>query len=225
MGIDAFIDLGFSDKDFLRHFLSSPEFTTTTLKKIISSKKTNQSKDDLVSEVERALDNKTISANDILLAYLECPKSWLSFKLGSHSKEPDLEDAAFLLSSFGEEKWYGAINAKKSDKKWYVRVHKISSPSYIGIGEARTLDRNRNIRWIIAAEICSNYIALHWKGFSYILQEESDIRQHQFPYWMHIPKFFDELKELLEGNWEDPNLNKLILSDLWHKYLKKPFRK
>ena len=218
MGIDAFIDHGFSDRDFLRHFLSSPEFTVATLKKLIPSKKSNQSKEDLVTEIEDALDRKVISAEDILLAYLEHPKPWLSFKLGSHLKEPDLDDAAFILRNFGEEKWYGAISDGKSNKKWYIRIHKVSNPSYIGIGEARTIDLNQNIRWIVAAEVCSEYVSLHWKGFSYTLQEES-LRQNQFPYWMHIPKLFNELKELLKGDWEYPNLYERILSDLWNKYL------
>jgi len=222
-GVKAFVDHGFSDRDFLQRFLVSSEFTATTLKKILPSAKSSQGKDSLANDIIDALDNGVITENDVLLAYIEQPKQWLSFQLGKHLEEPKLADSAFLLRNFGEEKWYGPIFNKKRNKKWYIRVHKVPNPSYIGIGETRKLDRSQNIRWIVAAEIADGYISLHWNGFTNSVYEDNEatLKQNQFPYWKYIPRFFDELKELFKGEWEYPILSKLVLSDLWDKYLNK----
>ena len=145
-GVKAFVDHGFSDIDFLRNFLASPEFTTSTLKKIFPSGKTSQGKEGLVNDIMYALNDDIISENDVLLAYIEQPKQWLSFQLGKHLEEPKLADSAFLLRNFGEEKWYGVIFNKERNKKRYLRVHKVPNPSFIGVGEARKLDLCQNIR-------------------------------------------------------------------------------
>lgn len=222
-GVKAFVDHGFSGRDFLKHFLASPEFTSSTLKKILPSAKSSQGKDGLVNDILYALDSGVITENDILSAYIDQPKQWLSFQLGNHLEEPKLADSTLLLRNFGEEKWYGAIFNKERNKKWYIRVHKVPNPSFIGIGEARTLDRSQNIRWIVAAEIGAGYISLHWNGFSSSIYEDNDetLKQNQFTYWKYIPKFFDELKELFKGEWEHSDLHKLVLTDLWDKYLNK----
>lgn len=225
-GVKAFVDHEFSGRDFPRHFLASPEFTNNTLKKIFPSAKTSQGKDGLVNDIIFALNDGIISENDVLLAYIEQPKQWLSFQVGKHLEEPQLADSTFLLRNFGEEKWYGAIFNKERNKKWYIRVHKVPNPSFIGIGEARRLDLSQNIRWIVAAEIGDGYISLHWNGFSSSVYEDNDetLKQNQFTYWKYIPQFFDELKELFKGEWENPNLYKLVLSGLWDKYLNKEVR-
>lgn len=225
-GVKAFVDHGFSGIEFLRRFLASPEFTTSTLKKIFPSAKTSQGKEGLVNDIISALNDGLISENDVLLAYIEQPKQWLSFQVGKHLEEPKLSDSTLLLRNFGEEKWYGAIFNKDRNKKWYIRVHKVLNPSYIGSGEARRLDLTQNIRWILAAEIGDGHISLHWNGFSSSVYEEDDetLKQNQFTYWKYIPQFFDELKELFKGEWEYPNLYKLVLSGLWDKYLNKEVR-
>ena len=225
-GVKAFVDHGFSDGDFLSHFLASPEFTTSRLKKILPSAKSSQGKNGLVNDIIYAMDSGVITENDILLAYIDQPKQWLSFQLGKHLEEPKLAESTFLLRNFGEEKWYGAIFNKERNKKWYIRVHKVPNPSYIGIGEARKLDLSQNIRWIVAAEIADGYISLHWNGFTNSVYEDNDatLKQNQFPYWKYIPQFFDELKELFKGEWEYPILSTLVLSDLWDKYLNKEIR-
>lgn len=222
-GVKVFVDHGFSGRDFLSHFLASPEFTNSTLKKILPSAKSSQGKDGLVNDVVCALDSGVITENDILLAYIAQPKQWLSFQLGNHLEEPNLADSTLLLRNFGEEKWYGAIFNKERNKKWYIRVHKVPNPSFIGVGEARTLDRSQNIRWMVAAEIGAGYISLHWNGFTSSIYEDNDetLKQNQFTYWKYIPKFFDELKELFKGEWEHSNLHTLVLTDLWDKYLNK----
>ena len=220
-GVKAFVDHGFSNKDFLRHFLASPEFTASTLRKLLPSAKTSQGKDSLAIDIIYALDNGVVSENDVLLAYIEQPKQWLSFQVGKHIEEPTLAEPAFLLKNFGEEKWYGAIFNRERNKKWYIRIHKVPNPSFIGVGEARTLDRSQNIRWMVAAEIGVGYISLHWNGFSSSIYEDNDetLKQNQFTYWKYIPKFFDELKELFKGEWKHSDLHKLVLKDLWDKYL------
>jgi len=222
-GVKAFVDHGFTDRDFLRHFLASAEFTTSTLKNLVPSAKASQKKEDLPYDIISALDNQLILESDVLLAYLEQPKSWLSFQVGKHSEDPELDDPSFLLRNFGEEKWYGAIFDAERNKKWYIRIHKVPNPSFIGIGDARKVDRSQNIRWIVAAEIAAGYVSLHWSGFSSSIYEAEDdtLKQNQFPYWQYIPRFFDELKNLFKGEWDYPDLHKIVLSDLWDKYLGK----
>ena len=225
-GVKAFVDHGFTDRDFLRHFLASAEFTTSTLKNLVPSAKASQKKEDLPYDIISALDNQLILESDVLLAYLEQPKSWLSFQVGKHSEDPELDDPSFLLRNFGEEKWYGAIFDAERNKKWYIRIQKVPNPSFIGVGAAKTIDRSQSIRWMVAAEIGSGYVSLHWNGFSSSSYEDEDetLKQNQFPYWQYIPIFFDELKKLFKAEWDYPNLCKIVLSDLWDKYLGKELK-
>ena len=222
-GVKAFVDHGFTDRDFLRQFLSSPEFTISTLKKLVPSAKANHKKEYLAYDIISALDNQLILESDVLLSYLEQPKQWLSFQVGKHLEEPKLDNPSFLLRNFGEEKWYGAIFDAKRNKKLYVRIQKVPNPSFIGVGAAKTIDKSQNIRWMVVAEIDSGYVSLHWNGFSSSVYEDEDdtLKQNQFPYWEYIPKLFDELKKLFKGEWDYPNLYKIVLSDLWDKYLGK----
>ncbi len=59
-GVKAFVDHGFTDRDFLRHFLASPEFTTSTLKNLVPSAKASQKKEDLAYDIISALEHQLI---------------------------------------------------------------------------------------------------------------------------------------------------------------------
>lgn len=219
MGVDAFIDHGFSNEAFRKNFLLSREFQTSILKSLIPSSTSSLNKENLVKRVIEALDNNHLSPNHVILANIVQSRSWLSFRLGRCHHLPVLSDPGLLLDRFGEEGWYGPIQSPiDSDVNWYVRIKGVSNSSYVGSEGASQIDTKQRIRWGISAEVGANYVALHWDGFSYGLGD-STLRQVQFPYWLYIPQFFDELATHLQAEWVDLDLSTLILHKLWEKYL------
>ncbi|MDZ8238745.1 MAG: hypothetical protein RMZ69_16630 [Nostoc sp. ChiQUE01a] len=229
----AFIDKGFSDsKVFCTQFLYSSEFTLNTLKGLVEGGK-NRSKYHLSASLAEALQVQIISPDDILLAFVQQPRKWLSVKLGNSMRHPIFKPASNLLVEFGDEGWYGPIEGKNDIRKWYIRTFKL--PYYQNTFQAGNISPDINlgtaspvatyqIRWTVVAEFGDKYVALSWNGFRYNdlkpglvdLQIESLM---QFPYWDHIPAFFDELMIQSQGNWQHPNLNNLILQNLWDKYI------
>lgn len=219
MSINAFVDNNYPPgKEFCVKFLSSPEFKVETLRTLISSTK-SQRKDEIAANIADALENKSISSEDVLLAYVKQPRTWLSIKTGSSgflAQQPNSPTS--LLSEFGKDGWYGPIKEPNEKKEWYVRTYKITD-YFRGIGIASQLDE-RYIRWSVIAEVGENYIALSWDGFTFssVSKEHID-RATQFPFWHHIPNFFDEIANFRTAEWEHPNLHKLVLHQMWDKYL------
>ncbi|WP_235006819.1 hypothetical protein [Calothrix rhizosoleniae] len=127
-----------------------------------------------------------------------------------------------LLTEFGEDGWYGPIQELNNEQqKWYIRTYKVTDYVHRGIGIAGELDE-RHIRWSVVAEVGENYIALYWDGFTFSSVTQEHIGQPaQFPFWNHIPGFFDELANHCQAKWQHPELHKLILHDMWDKYLNK----
>ncbi len=79
-----------------------------------------------------------------------------------------------------------------------------------------------HFRWSVIAEVSENYVALSWDGFTFSPTTNEHVENTQFPFWQHIPVFFDELARICDGQWKHPNLQKIILHDMWDKYLNKP---
>jgi hypothetical protein len=232
--IEAFIDKSFPvGKVFCTKFLCSHEFNTVALKSLVKSNK-NQKKNDLAESVAASLENQSISAHKILVAFVQQPRKWLSFKIGNHEKCPTLKDASQLLTEFGEDGWYGPIIDSGTEKKWYIRTHRIPYPER-GIYQAgeRTegeiIAREAKqvssfIRWTVIAELGENYVALSWNNFRF-KDSEIDIADPrsenlvQFPYWKYIDSFFDELTSKCKSDWKHPVLHRLILQNIWDKYI------
>lgn len=224
MSINAFVDNGFPEgTEFCSQFLKSKEFTTDTLSNIKKSR--SRKKIDIASNIVEALEKATISPNQILLEYVKQPRTWLSFKLGKTTLTYQAKDPQILLQKFGEDGWYGPIRDLENDKNYYIRITKVSDYIKRGSGEANQLDE-RGIRWSTIAEVSSNYVALSWNGFTFSpMREDSIDRQIQFPFWMHIPHYFQELTNSCQANWIEPKLHQLILFDMWDEYLNKtPYR-
>ncbi|NEQ66724.1 MAG: hypothetical protein F6K21_14695 [Symploca sp. SIO2D2] len=216
----AFVDHGFpSGIDFCIQFLSSPEFNTTTLKKLAPSASSKEKKQDLAIRIAHALEKGQLPLNQVLLEYVKQSRAWLSLKQGQCEKTPELKSPELLFWEFGEEGWYGPITDSTNLRKWYIHISKI--PDYVlrGSGEASQVDK-RDIRWSVIAEVSSNYVALHWNGFTFTeITEEFSDKPIQYPFWRYIPKFFDELTGHLQGYWDYPNLHQLVLHLMWNKYL------
>jgi hypothetical protein len=218
MSINAFIDDGYTPgKEFCEKFLSSNEFTLTTLQLILSG--TSQlKKPDAVRRISDGLESLRLTPEDVLLAYVKQQRTWLSLKLGKYDITPNTRASASLLKEFGEDSWYGPIQEpNQPSKKWYIRTHKI--PHYVirRTKTTSTLDQ-LNIRWSVIAEVGQDYVALSWNGFSYSPQTTEE-QNTQFPFWKYIPDFFEELAIECQAQWEHPNLHKLVLDDMWDKYL------
>lgn len=235
-GVEAFIDRGFLDsKTFCTQFLYSSEFSTSTLKTLVKQGKTKP-KYDLAVKLAASLESQTLDPEKVLRAFVQQPRKWLSFKLGHCTEYPVFETANNLLTNFGQEGWYGPIKDQDSSRQWYIRTCKV--PFYEQVYQAEGVSKGEiaeqvnsvatyQIRWTVLAEIGTNYVALSWNGFRFNelkggLYDPQIESLMQFPYWHYIPSFFDELTEKCKANWQHPVLHKLVLQDLWDKYLSNP---
>jgi hypothetical protein len=149
----------------------------------------------------------------------------LSFKRGEVPDFLDLNAPETLLTEFGAEGWYGPIKDKdlETNKVWYIRTVKVPHYTYIGNDAARSIDR-RSIRWTVVAEIGNisspkdQYLSLSWNGFSSNELDNIDSTK-QFTYWSYIPDFFREIEGELGAKVQNILLHKIVLHDLWNKYL------
>lgn len=222
MSINAFVDYGFpSGKDFCIQFLSSPEFKVATLRKIAPSVPSKEKKENIALYIANSLEKGDVTADEILLAYVKQPRMWLSIKQGQNTHTVNLKPPALLLTEFGEEGWYGPIQETNGLQKWYIRTYKIHDYVRRRNGETSQLEEY-NIRWSVIAEVGHNYVALSWEGFSFTPRtDEQTEKSTQFPFWIYVPAFFNQLADYLHGKWEHPNLPRLILHEMWNKYLNK----
>jgi hypothetical protein len=222
MSINAFVDNGYAPgREFCEKFLSSSEFTVETLRLILSGSG-RVKKAELAIHIADTLEKGKLTSDEILIPYVKQPRTWLSLQLGTYARTPKLNSSASLLKEFGQDGWYGPIQEPNHpNKKWYIRTYKIVDYVRRGTGTASQLDE-RYIRWSVIAEVGKNYLALSWDGFTYSSTTDERIEQRtQFPFWSHIPVFFDELANHCEADWKHPNLHKLVLHDMWDKYLNK----
>lgn len=183
-----------------------------------------------------SLEDKSIDPDEILLAFAQQPRKWLSIKLGSTEQYPISEPASRLLTEFGKEGWYGPIKDPEASRRWYIRTSKVpffeQTYQAEGASEGEIAERAKSvasyqIRWTVLAEIGSNYAALSWNGFRHNdlkpgLHDPQIESLMQFPYWYHIPGFFDELARQSKANWQHPVLHQIVLQHLWDKYLTEP---
>ncbi len=221
MQVKAFVDRGFPPgSEFCLKFLSSPEFNALALRKLAPSAPRQERKEDIASRIVQALDRGQLTPDRVLLTYVQQPRTWLSLKQGECIRTPDLKPPTAILREFGDEGWYGPIRDPVGSRKWYIRIHKVPRYEYIEVDGVRTIGEHR-IRWITIAEVSSNYVALSWDGFT--ATQLSDLSQidkpAQFPFWLHITRFYDELTDHFQGQWVHPNLHRLVLHDMWNKYL------
>lgn len=209
MGSRAFIDNDFSKgKEFLIHFLDSPEFTLDTLRSIAGAGSSNKKKNQLAQIIAIAFEEGKLSSDQILLPYVTRSRQWLSFRLGQAEVKPKQKEAKLLLDEFGEEGWYGSIEDHQNDSCYYIRTCKIIDYS------------GNKIRWTVIAKIDSDCIALSWNGFTLIPASDAKVeRQVSFGCWKFIPNYFQEISEFCKAEWIVPNLHKLILHDMWDKYI------
>jgi hypothetical protein len=209
MGNNAFTDNNFSQgKEFLINFLNSPEFTLDTLRKIRSSNTSGSKKFEIAQNIAIAFEKGDLSTNQVLLPYVKRSRQWLSFRLGHAQAKPKQKDPKLLLNEFGKEGWYGPIHDNQNSSNYYIRVQKITDYS------------GKNIRWTVIAEVSSDHIALSWNGFTLLSATDSKIeRQVQFAFWKFIPEYFEEISAFCKVKLIIPNLHKLILHDMWDRYI------
>jgi hypothetical protein len=224
---DAFIDRGFPDsKSFCTQFLYSPEFSLYALKSLAVKDK-SLPKYELASRLAELIENETLRGEEVMRSFVKQPRKFLSFKLGSYKKLPELRSANNLLTECCDDGWYGPIINPSKNIVWYIRTKKI--PFYErGVYQSNATSENGgkrqvsstasySIRWTVIAEVAPHYIALSWNNFSYNIQDRDS--STQFQYWNFIPSFFDEISEKLNAHWEYPLLDDLVLQKIWDKYL------
>lgn len=224
---DAFLDQNYpSGSPFCQKFLSSPEFTIEFLRDFKVLKRSGlKTKEGYADDLARALCNKEINPIEVILKYINKPRTWLSIKQGGYSKFPQLKPPEELLSSFGEPGWYGPIKDPTQSRIWYIYTRRIEH--YIPREAHNDHEGNQKtydiayIRWPVIAEVSQKYVALSWDGFSYTSEDKSNSK-NQFSFWLHIFEVFEEIKTLLEGDWQHPELHTLLLHTLWDKYNESP---
>lgn len=224
---EAFLDVGYPQGyAFCQKFLSSPEFTVAFLKSLKAPKVSDlKTKEGYAIDLATAIDSGKFKSDEFILKYVKKPRTWLSFKQGNYSKVPQLKSPDELLVSFGETGWYGPVQDPEGSRVWYIYTrkigHHIPKETYSDHeGKQKTYDI-ANIRWPVVAEVTSKYVALTWDGFSHTSGEKPNSK-NQFSFWLQIPKAFGELKMLLGGTWEHPELHTLLLHTLWDKFLESP---
>jgi hypothetical protein len=212
---NVFTDHGFQDDIFQQQFISQ-QFTVQSLRELLPSSKGNQSKVELVQHILEAINNGQLTPDEILLNYVKRSRMWLSFKLGKYTQLPNnLKPASQLIDSFGEEGWYGPVIDKDSRKVWLIRTFHIDDKYYAGSTQIRQAS-TRKLRWTVFAELTPTYVALSWHGFTF--SSNPDKRSAQFPFWYHVPTFFEELTVKCGSEWSEPDFYALIMDTLWQKY-------
>ncbi|MEM8543964.1 MAG: hypothetical protein AAGF66_08250 [Cyanobacteria bacterium P01_H01_bin.119] len=225
--INAFRDNGYaSGRDFCSFLLRSPEFSYECLRQIVAeypnlraATKDLKTKDSVASELSAFLERDLVSAEAILLKYVQQPRSWLSFKIGSYQNLPILGTPHLLLTDFCQDSWHGPISDSSSSKAWYLRTQSIDSPT---VGESNSGNQiiMKRIRWTVIAELSDRYIALTWNNFTHKKIVDDHLgASAQFPFWKYISAFTDELISQINGQYEYLNLHKLVLLNLWDRYL------
>lgn len=213
MGKNAFVDLGYqSGRDFSNFFFGSPDFSQATLRRLVDHD-TRATKDALAFETARALAEGELRPDTVLQALADQPRQWLSLRFGEAVRFPPMTSASQLLTSYGQDGWYGPIQDNLGRSRLYIRS--LSLPHFYrrekDIGEAR-------IRWLVFAEFGNEYLAISWNNFTLSLPDKVDV-QTQFPFWQHVPIFIQEIEELVGGSWSSLNFHRLVLHDLWNRFV------
>lgn len=216
----VFIDHGYPDgNDFLIAFLSSGEFLETTLSHLSGLKSKSETKREHTNAIVQKLSSGTISKKDILVALATQRRTYVSFMKISERREnryPELFDPVDLLTSFGQEGWYGPI-VNEEDHYFYIRTYRIQT-----MNADNPLDLNSSsIRWTIVAEIRDSFLFLSWNNFGYITPSEEferNSRTKEFAYWLYINNFYDEIASHINLPLENIDLGHLIMTDIWNRY-------
>lgn len=207
---------------FAMQFLASGDFDIASLRAICAEldiPRANR-KRDILNNIEHflTLSNLEEYSQVILEKLTQRSKKWFTFRVGSINKFPKLRSPIEIVFLEGRPEWYGPYQVSDDDAFWYVRPH---FPLLWEIDEKTSEPVERQLRWLCFARVTNTVASLHWQGFTIASDPDSIERGKQFPYWKHIPNFFDELEDMLGSKLEYPNLHELVLHNLWDKYRNK----
>lgn len=220
---NIFINPGVAGTDLLSLFIRSGAVRARVLSKFLegeTGKTSQQRKEILASRAGEILHSNPQAQQRFLVKYAQDSRTWLSLKMGQlPANLPNLDDPLELLSTMGDEKWYGPLRSDDSNTCFMFRPHVFKyhakeSPSAGAPG-------GEVARWLVIAELHEDHIALMWDGFS-VRNAVGGVSQTQFPYWKNIPVMFDELEQIIGGHWENPPLFDLILTNLWEDFYENP---
>lgn len=216
--VTSFVDPGVRGKDLARFFLQCPECHISLLARF-AGQTGSRKKEALAWALADRLEDGLVSADEFMLAYALQPRTWLSLKIGGAPRLSDhdrLGAPAQLLWEFGTSQWYGPLGKPGAESQIYLRPFEVPHISISGDRPLKT-----RVRWMVVAEVSDGWVSLAWNGFT-SRRDEEEVRGAQFPFWEYIPVAFSELQGLLGTTWEEFPLNKIVLSDLWRKYVDNP---
>jgi len=218
MSTDAFV-LRFKADEFAPGFLASPDFDVATLKSICRDLNLSSTgkKTDLVDRIAPHCQRSDLARKSVMEHLVRRPKGWFSLKIGEVSTPPKFLDPTELVVGEGTQQWYGPLgDPVDDDVVWYIRP--VLIPHFELLPDSSDVVRFE-IRWLCFARVVSNFISLHWRGFTHALTLDAATRYNsQFHYWEHVPRLFDELQEAARAKLEYVNLHDLVLYTLWDKY-------
>lgn len=229
MGIDALVlshNIESADETFFTSlFLKSNDFDNVTLKNIaqdINLSPPTRADRSWLAEAITGLSYQNTHVQRVIINHLlKRGRKWITFQLGSSRSLPELLDPVALVSSLGEEHWYGPIRDPDVEEVyWYIRP---SFAPHWEILPGANSPQESTIRWLCFARFSNATISLHWNGFSYSDDvEKADNKNVQFPYWQFIPNYFDEILGATRANTINVDLHSLILHSVWNYYRYNP---
>ncbi|WLT37522.1 hypothetical protein NON20_17125 [Synechocystis sp. B12] len=216
----VFIDHGYPDgEDFLLAFLGSGDFLRNTLSSL-SNLRGNKNKREHALEIINRLNLGNNSYQDILSAWVNQQRTYLTFRLiqnsPNHINSTNFNDPTELLTSFGEDGWYGPIFGNQNNV-FYVRILRV---------ETRNIDNRfdenlSNYRWSVIAEFRDGCLFFSWNNFGYVSpaeEFEGNPNRKEFAYWDYIDDFYEELRGLFFIQFNHVDFGHLILTTIWERF-------
>lgn len=215
MSVKVFVDPGIEDpRTFCSQWLESPDFLLETLKKFSDY---GSDKKKMASNVAEKLSRNQLEPEMVLLEYFKQPRQWFTYKVGEYRTTPDFEDPEILLRSFGEEQWYGPIYSEEQSSMYFIRIFEFPYYEKIGGSEDAEILEYR-IRWSLIANVDQEKLSLYWNGFT--RNQRDKISSHsQFPFWLYVPEAIIELEDLIDGEYDFPNVHEIVLNHIWDRYI------
>ncbi|MFZ5896444.1 MAG: hypothetical protein ACOY0T_35650 [Myxococcota bacterium] len=210
----VFVDNNFTHPDtFLRYFLQSLEFADATLRELSPTGVKSAPRDVKAARLVTMLQSGEITPETVLLALCQQPRDWLAVWNVEGVTCQDLNKPMQFLSTGGGDQWFGPV--RTGEACWYVFTkyvrHRDLDTSVPG-------GRWCKIRWNLIAEVTTQYVALHWNGFTHI-EDVKRTTDTQFEFWRHIPAAVANLKDELGGTWKRPDLFSIVFDKLMEEFL------
>lgn len=203
--------------DHASGLLRSAEFTVAMLKK--HAKPRERASDKLGMAEKLAL--RCVDDDQLAAAYAQeyalQPRVWLALRIGKPENLPPMRPAhEFITDHGGDEALFGPINVG-SDEAYYIATRSVSAyaPRTDGGAPDPVLQR-----FSVVVHVTMDYVAFHWDNFT--PAEDAPDKLTQNLYCRYVPTIIREILDELGGEYSEPSLRHLALTELWNRYENDP---